>query len=69
MAGLEVSPAAIEGAHKWLRLVAKGKSKGLFSYNTETPATPDHDLGGLAVHAVPGQPSATTRRFRKGWPT
>ncbi len=47
MAGLEVSPAAIEGAHKWLGLVAKGKSKGLFSYNMETPATPTMSSVGL----------------------
>jgi hypothetical protein len=47
MAGLEVSPQAIEGAHKWLALVAKGKHKGLFSYNTETPATPAMSSVGL----------------------
>jgi hypothetical protein len=40
MAGLDVKPAAIEGAHKWLALVAKGKSKGLFSYNPQRGPEP-----------------------------
>ena len=47
MAGLEVSPAAFEGAHKWLGLVAKGKNKGLFSYNFKTQATPRMSSVGL----------------------
>jgi hypothetical protein len=47
MAGLEVNPAAIAGAHKWLALVAKGKHKGLFSYNTATAATPAMSSVGL----------------------
>jgi hypothetical protein len=40
MAGLTVNPATIDGAHKWLKLVAKGKSGGLFSYKPTTPASP-----------------------------
>ncbi|MGD9720426.1 MAG: hypothetical protein AB7O59_06660 [Pirellulales bacterium] len=47
MAGLEVSPAAIEGAHKWLKLVAKGPNKGLFSYNLEQPERPSMTSVGL----------------------
>jgi hypothetical protein len=47
MAGLDVSPQTFEGAHKWLNLVAKGKSKGLFSYNPATPATPTMASVGL----------------------
>jgi hypothetical protein len=47
MAGLEVSPTAIEGAHKWLALVAKGNSNGLFSYNPETQASPRMSSVGL----------------------
>lgn len=47
MAGLEVSPLAIDGAHKWLGLVAKGKSNGLFSYNPERQASPAMSSVGL----------------------
>ena len=47
MSGLEVSPQAIAGAHKWLDAVAHGKSKGLFSYNLETPEKPSMTSVGL----------------------
>jgi hypothetical protein len=47
MAGLEVSPGAIEGAHKWLGIVAHGKNKGLFSYNPSTPPSPRMSSVGL----------------------
>ena len=47
MGGLEVSPAAVEGAHKWLAMVAKGKSKGLFSYNPATGVSPSMSSVGL----------------------
>lgn len=34
MAGLQVSPGALEGARKWLKAASKGEKGGLFCYNT-----------------------------------
>lgn len=40
MAGLQVNPATMQGAKKWLKDASKGKSGGLFCYNVEAGPSP-----------------------------
>jgi len=47
MAGLEVKPATLEGSRKWLTDVSRGKSGGLFCYNTQAGPGPTMTAVGL----------------------
>lgn len=47
MAGLQTNESAFVGAKKWLRLVTKGKSGGLFSYNPKAGLSPTMTSVGL----------------------
>lgn len=47
LAGLEVSPAALDGARRWLDLVAVGQHKGLYCYTTGSGPSPSMTAVGL----------------------
>lgn len=47
MAGLDVKPATFEGAHRWLKLVARGSKGGLFCYRPDSGPSPTMTAVGL----------------------
>jgi hypothetical protein len=47
MAGLQVTPASLDGSRKWLTSVAAGNNGGLFKYRPESGASPTMSAVGL----------------------
>jgi hypothetical protein len=50
LAGLQVDPAKLEGARKWLKSVAQGQQGGKFSYVPGSPPTPTMTAEGLLAN-------------------